>query len=75
MKTRKLVMKPEFGLQMEDRALEYASSYSWKNQAKKHLELAEYATLLAERRFGYYPAPCEIAPAQSGSKLSGIRIA
>jgi hypothetical protein len=74
-KTRRLVLKPEVGRQMEDEALEYASSYSWKNQAKKHLELAEIAALLAERRFGYYPNPCEVAPAQRGLKLSGIRIA
>ncbi len=75
MKARRLVLKPEIGRQMEDDALEYAGSYSWKNQAKEHLELAEIAALSAERRFEYYPASCEVAPTQSGLELSGVRIA
>ncbi len=74
MKTGRLVLKPKIGCQMEDKALEYASNYSWKNQAKEHRELAEIAALSAEKRFVCCPTPREVAPVQSGMKLSGTRV-
>ena len=74
MQTRNLILKPEIGSWMEKKALEYAARFSWKNQAQKHLELAQATTLLPERQSGYYPASSEVTPARSGMNRVGIRI-
>ncbi|MDD5095586.1 MAG: hypothetical protein PHV74_14600 [Dehalococcoidia bacterium] len=38
---RNLILNPEIGIRMEERALAYAQEFSWKNQAKKHSDLAK----------------------------------
>jgi glycosyltransferase involved in cell wall biosynthesis len=37
-----LLLNPELGERMEDKALKYASRYSWANQAQMHWELATH---------------------------------
>jgi hypothetical protein len=37
---KSLILNPEMGSQMEKKALNYAREFSWRNQAKKHSELA-----------------------------------
>jgi hypothetical protein len=74
LKARKLVLEPEVGRWVEEKSLEYAGRFSWKNQAQKHLEVAENVVLSAERQFRYCPAPSEITPARSGTNSVGVRI-
>jgi len=40
-KITKLILNPALGERIEQRALGYASEFSWKNQARRHWELAE----------------------------------
>ena len=37
-----LLLNPELGRKMEDKALKYASRYSWANQAQRHWDLADH---------------------------------
>jgi len=74
MNTRNLVLKPDTGHWMEEKALEYAHRFSWRNQAQKHLELAQTATLSTERPFGHYAASGEVTMAQSEANPVGVRI-
>ncbi len=41
MKIRDTVLNPGLATQIEKNALEYASEFSWKNQVRRHYELAE----------------------------------
>ena len=38
---RELVLDPELGNKMSERAMRYAAQYSWRNQALQHFDLAE----------------------------------
>jgi len=41
MKVKALILNPELKVKIEERALKYAAKFSWKNQARRHYELAE----------------------------------
>jgi len=71
LKTKNIIQKPEIGRWMEKKALEYADRYSWKNQAQKHLELAQIAALSTDKQFGYCPTSREVVPARTGMNLPG----
>ena len=41
MKVKDLILNPELKEKIEETALKYAAKFSWKNQARRHYELAE----------------------------------
>lgn len=40
-KVKDVIFNPELGEKIEEKALKYAATFSWKNQARRHYELAE----------------------------------
>lgn len=75
LKTRNVVQRPEIGRWMEDKALEYADRFSWKNQVQKHLKLARIAMLSTEKKIEYSPAHNVAARVRSGVNLDKVSIA
>lgn len=53
LKATNLVLKPEIASWMEEKSLEYADRFSWKNRAQKHLKLAQIAMLSTSEKFEY----------------------
>lgn len=41
LKIQTIILNPEIGEQIQDKALEYVEEYSWERQAQRHFELAE----------------------------------
>jgi len=41
MKVKDVILNPELNEKIEEKALKYAAKFSWKNQARRHYELAE----------------------------------
>jgi glycosyltransferase involved in cell wall biosynthesis len=41
MKVKDVILNPELSEKIEGKALKYAAKFSWKNQARRHYDLAE----------------------------------
>jgi len=55
-----LILNPSLGEGIEQRALSYAVEFSWKNQARRHYELAErILSSMPSRSLPHSPPPAQ----------------
>ncbi len=52
-KVKDVILNPELSKKIEERALKYAAKFSWKNQARRHYELAAEVSALHHFRFSH----------------------